>query len=154
MPVTSRTYAVQPSTIGAVILRDGSTCAYCMRRLAFTRAELAESGAWRGLFDHVIARELGGLGNASNVVCCCYTCNLIKGSGPVPEAARAEVQRRLAEPIDREAGRELARTIYPWVDARLAAKREANKRRRARLREEARHLGGTSFPFGHLARAS
>jgi hypothetical protein len=137
----NRTQALSSGTIGTIVVRDRSTCAYCARVL--TRSEIQ--------LDHVLPRVEGGRDRADNLVVACASCNQSRGDGPVPEHARAEVARRLALPLDREAGRALADKWYP-------GRRESQREAMARLREHRRYLGegleGTAFPFGALANGS
>lgn len=145
MPVTSRTYALSPAQIGAVILRDDWTCAYCLRRLE-----------WAGIvFDHVIPRCDGGSDRPPNRVVCCHSCNVNKGSDPVPEDAVVEVTRRLSASLDLVAGQALAERYYgPWAAQRRANQAAKDRRRRARQRE-LRSIAppGAAFPFGANAEA-
>jgi len=141
MPVTSRTYAMSTTTIGAVILRDDWTCAYCSRRLHEDQV----------VFDHVIPRVDGGSSRPYNIVVACHRCNWWKGDGAIPVHAVGEVHRRLSLPLDREAGRELGDRLYPWAAdyrAREAAKSLARYYAR---QDRGRGLEGIAFPFGALA---
>ena len=57
-----------------IYARDKQRCQYCGRRLAKSELNL----------DHVIPRSRGGRTTWENVVCCCVTCNRIKG-GRLPQ---------------------------------------------------------------------
>jgi 5-methylcytosine-specific restriction endonuclease McrA len=59
-----------------IYARDDNTCQYCAQKLPRTGLNL----------DHVIPRAKGGRTTWENVVCCCLSCNLKKGSKLVHEA--------------------------------------------------------------------
>lgn len=134
----NRTSALSPSTIGAIILRDAWTCAYCAARVERTAIE----------FDHVVPRSGGGTNEASNLVLSCASCNNDRGSSPVPAHALAEVARRLALPLDRKAGRALGDELYPWAADRRREWREGTARRVAHARRMAETPEDTSWDFG------
>lgn len=99
----------------AIYARDGHSCAYCKRHEAELTAEESLQ------LDHIIPREKGGGNHESNLVTCCSTCNVKKGSRSVAAFARllgAELRRShnaiirrianlTAKPIDRKLGAEL-----------------------------------------------
>jgi 5-methylcytosine-specific restriction endonuclease McrA len=60
---------IRPVKRQAIYLRDGLCCAYCARGL--------EDGVVLTL-DHVLACELGGSNEASNLITCCLSCNSSK----------------------------------------------------------------------------
>jgi len=59
-----------------ILARDNFSCQYCSRSLTTREATL----------DHVTPRSLGGGTSWSNVVCCCRTCNIKKGSRTLKQA--------------------------------------------------------------------
>lgn len=67
-----------------VFSRDKHTCQYCRQR--FERRELN--------LDHVVPRQRGGKTVWTNVVCCCVSCNRMKGNRTPDEAG----MRLLREP--------------------------------------------------------
>lgn len=60
---------IRPEKRVAIYLRDGLCCAYC--------GATQESGALLTL-DHVLACELGGTNEATNLVTACLSCNSSK----------------------------------------------------------------------------
>ena len=134
----NRTSAMSPGTIGAIILRDAWTCAYC--------GVAPERDAIQ--FDHIVPRSSGGPSEPGNVVLACADCNGARGDGPVPTHALEEVARRLAQPIDRKAGRALGDELYPWAAARRQAWRDNTARRNAHQRRMAEQPEDPSWPFG------
>lgn len=127
-------------TLGAIVHRDGWTCAYCSAPLRIS-SEIH--------LDHVIPVAHGGRNKPGNLVVTCAACNLSRGSGPLPERARAEVERRLALPLDRAEGKRVAELLYPESCARrIENKRVVNARYRERRKRLAEGLEGTAFPFG------
>lgn len=100
------------STRMAIYHRDGFCCVYC--------GTGSEDG--RGLtLDHLLACELGGTNDATNLVTCCRSCNSAKGAltmrswlrrladGGVDAAQlRRRVARQSKRPLDRAEGRRLA----------------------------------------------
>lgn len=101
------------STRLAIYHRDGFACVYCG-----TGAE----GIGHGItLDHVVANELGGSNDPSNLVTCCRSCNSSKQDLPQRkwlanlrkrgmDAATigARVRRQVKRPLDRAEGRRLA----------------------------------------------
>lgn len=85
----------------AILDRDGCTCVYCGTVLEVRKAEL----------DHVLSRKDGGPSTAENLVTCCGSCNRGKQHGNVKPSQR--VHEALSRPLNRQRGRELARTHYP-----------------------------------------
>lgn len=70
-----------------IYARDRNTCQYCGR--AYPKHELN--------LDHVVPRSQGGTSNWENIVCCCLTCNRIKG-GRTPEEAGMRLVSRPRRP--------------------------------------------------------
>lgn len=129
----NRTRKLSTALIGALVLRDGMTCAYCGCELWGTDFQI----------DHVKPLHLGGLNKHWNMVISCDTCNQRKGNGPVPLDAREEVRRRVRRPIDLEAGQRMGDRLYPWAPAKRAYMRAYQ----AKKREEKRGYPlDTSFP--------
>jgi len=121
------------SLIGALLLRDGSTCAYCLDRVHGLDFEV----------DHV-RRDIPAneVDRPGNLVISCPDCNRARSNKPVPRAARAEVNARLRRPIDLVAGRFIGDSLYPWENQRRANRNSANRRRRATQRYG---VGGPTF---------
>lgn len=159
MSTTSRTFAMSTTTIGALILRDNWTCAYCRRRMG-------EDTLSSLVFDHVIPRGADGYSpRPENIVVACQSCNQYKGDYSVidsfGERGAREVARRCAIYIGlrggprarklRRLGRELGDRLYPW-----AAEYRAAEAARSLARYHARRAaataegigGGRHFPFG------
>lgn len=121
----SAIHSMSMSTRCAIIIRDNFTCCWCNRHL--TKEEIA--------IDHVIPRSpYAGRGRAGthkpdNLVVSCRDCNTARGNGGPDNVAtfRAhlarygrtigmgmrEAKRRVRLPLDRVAGRALARQWYP-----------------------------------------
>ena len=95
------TRALYIGTRCAIIDRDGCACVYCGVALEVRTAEL----------DHVVCRADGGAARADNLVTCCGPCNRGRQSGRV--VVTDDVRARLALPLDRARGQELARLHYP-----------------------------------------
>lgn len=147
------------TTIGALILRDDWTCAYCLRRMN-------EETISSLVFDHVIPRGLPGYSpRPENIVVACQSCNIYKADYGVVEsfgeAAAREVARRCATYIGtrggpearelRRLGRELGDRLYPWaVEYRAAEAQRSLARYHARRAAAAADGigGGRDFPFG------
>jgi hypothetical protein len=162
MPTTSRTFAMSTTTIGALILRDDWTCAYCGRR--FNEETISSL-----VFDHVIPRDAPGYSpRPENIVVACNGCNIWKSDYGVEEsfgaATAIEVARRCAIYIGvrggprarelRRLGRDLGDRLYPWAREYRANEARRNLARyHARRAEAARDgVGGAGhFPFGALA---
>lgn len=70
-----------------IFSRDSYTCQYCGRRPP--RAELN--------LDHVVPRMQAGRTSWENVVCCCVSCNRMKG-GRTPEQAGLRLRRKPVRP--------------------------------------------------------
>lgn len=117
----NRTRKLTPSKIGAIVIRDGMTCAYCRVELFGTDFEI----------DHVRPLRHGGTSHAWNLVLACDDCNRAKGNGPVPSHARNEVRKRVRRPIDIKAGRAMGDTLYPWAPKRRAQQAAYHAARRA-----------------------
>lgn len=103
---------IQPSTRLAIYHRDGFSCAYC--------GDVAEDGCVLTL-DHVLARDLGGSNDSTNLVTSCLSCNSSKQNKTMREWYRnlrdrgidtskvgARVRRQLKKAVDRKEGRRLA----------------------------------------------
>jgi HNH endonuclease len=147
------------TTIGALILRDDWTCAYCKRKMG-------EASLSSLVFDHVIPRGFPGYSpRPENVVVACQACNMFKGDREVAEcfgdAAANEVARRCAIYIGlrggrraqelRRLGRELGDRLYPWAaDYRAAGAARSLARYHARRAAATAEgiCGGRHFPFG------
>lgn len=78
---------VPPFSRFNILARDGFKCQYCRVDLNVKQATL----------DHVIPRSKGGKTSFENVVCCCRTCNIKKGSR-TPEQARMRLIREPFRP--------------------------------------------------------
>lgn len=100
------------STRMAIYHRDGFCCVYC--------GVGSETGAGLTL-DHLLANELGGSNDATNLVTCCRSCNSAKGAltmrtwlarlaakGMDAAALRRRVTRQSKRTLDRAEGRRLA----------------------------------------------
>jgi len=59
-----------------ILMRDGSSCRYCGKRLGVTELTL----------DHVLPRSRGGVSNLRNLVACCKSCNAFKADRTPAEA--------------------------------------------------------------------
>lgn len=70
-----------------IFLRDGYRCQYCGRRPAQRELNL----------DHIHPRSRGGPTTWENLVCCCRTCNLLKG-GRTPDESGMRLLRRPRRP--------------------------------------------------------
>lgn len=103
---------IRRSTRLAIYHRDGFCCLYC--------GATAETGAQLTL-DHVLACELGGSNEATNLVTACLSCNsakqhrtmrewfaALRDRGVDTSAISARVRRQTARKIDRAEGRRLA----------------------------------------------
>lgn len=101
----------RPSTRLAIYHRDGFCCAYC--------GATAEEGAQLTL-DHVLACELGGTNDASNLVTACLSCNsgkrdltmrawlaVLRDRGIDTSTMAARIRRQTARALDRAEGRRL-----------------------------------------------
>jgi 5-methylcytosine-specific restriction endonuclease McrA len=102
---------IRRSTRLAIYHRDGWCCAYC--------GAPAEDGAVLTL-DHVLACELGGSNESSNLVTACLSCNsakrdattkawfaTLRDRGIDTAVIGARIRRLVARPIDRAEGRRL-----------------------------------------------
>jgi hypothetical protein len=107
----NRTRALRPSLIGAIILRDAWICAYCLAIVERQDVEI----------DHVVTRGNGGGNDAGNLVLAHGACNRWRSDNAIPEGCRAEIERRIALPVDRAAGQVLGDELYPWAKARREA---------------------------------
>ncbi|GMV18354.1 MAG: hypothetical protein AMXMBFR56_65780 [Polyangiaceae bacterium] len=101
----------RPSTRLAIYHRDGFCCVYCGRG--------AEEGVQLTL-DHIVACELGGTNEASNLVTACLSCNsakqhktmrawfqALRDQGVNTNGLALRVRRHAARKLNREAGRAL-----------------------------------------------
>ena len=77
-------------------------------------------------------------------------CNRWRSDNAIPEGCRAEIERRIALPVDRKAGQALGDELYPWAPARRAADALLAKHRVARrpARAVPSDTEDTSFNFG------
>jgi 5-methylcytosine-specific restriction endonuclease McrA len=95
----------------ALYHRDGFCCVYCGLG--------ADEGAALSL-DHVLACELGGTNEATNLVTACISCNsakrdlttrawfaMLRDKGIDTAALGARIRRQTARKLDREEGRRL-----------------------------------------------
>lgn len=102
---------IKPAKRLALYARDGFACVYC--------GATAEGGAKLGL-DHVLACELGGTNEATNLVTCCGACNSAKqdlslsdwlqrltDKGIDTEAVPARIRKQTAATYDMTEGRRL-----------------------------------------------
>lgn len=100
-----------PATRMALYHRDGFCCVYCGKG--------ADEGAALSL-DHILACELGGTNEATNLVTACVSCNSAKSDlttrawfaalrekGVSTETLGARIRRQTARPLDRAEGRRL-----------------------------------------------
>lgn len=87
----------------AIYHRDDFDCVYC--RSVFPPA----TGHGDLTLDHVVPRSRGGSDKPDNLVTCCYECNDSRQDRDLTAAERRRAERALAKPLDREAGRALAR---------------------------------------------
>lgn len=109
---------IRPAKRLAIYLRDGCACAYCGATL--------EDGAVLTL-DHVLACELGGSNDESNLVTCCLSCNSSKRDLPM-RAWFATLRDRgvSTDDISRRIRRLTRRDLEPYkaeakaIDARRA----------------------------------
>lgn len=96
----------------AVYHRDGFACVYC--------AAAADDGVTLTL-DHVLAHELGGTNDPTNLLTACLSCNsakrhltmrawfrLLRDRGVDTSGVAARVRRQVARKLDRAEGRRLA----------------------------------------------
>jgi len=97
-----------PTTRWAIYLRDGLACVYC----GITMDEiLADDGLNFFSVDHVRARCRGGTREPTNLVTCCYDCNVIKSTlslkafcfkqGFTYERVRSRIRKRRVRDIER-----------------------------------------------------
>lgn len=147
---------IRPTTRCAILVRGGNRCAWCRKPLRKGSAQL----------DHVVPRCKGGSNRPDNLVPACGRCNLTRAWGRRSLAdvlacygilladAWREVRRQLRAPLDRVAGRELADRWYPWAIEMRARDVDRVRRRAAALRELAKTMPGTEFPFGALAQGA
>lgn len=68
---------IRRSTRLAIYHRDGHRCVYCGCKV---RPGRGTKGQWAATLDHVLAVELGGRNDPSNLVTCCKSCNAAKNS--------------------------------------------------------------------------
>lgn len=119
--------ALGPVLRCAIILRGNSLCAWCGFSL---------TKEWTQI-DHVVSRESGGASRPDNLVPSCCRCNGERES----DLVTSWVTEQLSAPIDadlRTRARDLARSWYPWFEARELRNRErqAARDRRRRRRDE------------------
>jgi 5-methylcytosine-specific restriction endonuclease McrA len=94
----------------AIYHRDGFACVYCGITADASRAKLT--------LDHVVACEVGGTNEATNLVTACLSCNsakqartmrgwlsYLRAAGRDTAGVARRVRRQTAKPLDREAGR-------------------------------------------------
>ena len=104
---------LRPTTRLAIYHRDGFCCAYC--------GAGSETGA-KLTVDHILAVELGGTNTPGNLITCCGKCNSSKRALSVrgwftslrrrsidTTKVGRRIRRLVAKPLDRKAGRALAR---------------------------------------------
>lgn len=102
---------IRPAKRLAIYARDGFACAYC--------GATVEEGTTLTL-DHVVACELGGSNEATNLVTCCLSCNSSKQDSTTREWFVAlrdrgidtakvgpRVRRLTSKPLDMEQGHAL-----------------------------------------------
>lgn len=87
----------------AILHRDGFACVYCSKRLEVKGAQL----------DHIVPRKDGGKATPTNLVACCSKCNNDRQHGRIDPLRVLDAIGKAWRPIDRDAGRELARQHYP-----------------------------------------
>lgn len=100
---------IRPAKRLAIYIRDGLACVYC--------GATAEHTAHALTLDHVLACELGGSNDASNLVTCCLSCNSAKQDSTMREwfaalrdrgidttTLSATVRRHTARELDMTAG--------------------------------------------------
>lgn len=105
---------IRKSTRYAIYHRDGFSCVYC--------AACADDGVTLTL-DHVVACELGGDNDPSNLVTACLSCNSAKQDATTREwfavlrdrgidtsRIGARIRRLVAKDIDRAEGRRIEAT--------------------------------------------
>lgn len=121
---------IRPTTRWAIYLRDGMSCVYC----GVTMAELVEARGDNFLtVDHVKTKSKGGTNHPTNIVTCCYRCNLVKGckslstfckeEGLVRTTVRSRMRSRQNRPVEhyREAARVLLGNLPGVPMAELVA---------------------------------
>lgn len=119
----SSIHSMATATRCAIIERDGHVCCWCLRLTPRERIQL----------DHIRPRRphrgRPGKSTPANIVLACADCNRMRGNGEPGAVARfrawladfdrtiadgmLEAKRRTAKPLDRVAGRALARQWYP-----------------------------------------
>lgn len=107
---------IRPVKRLAIYARDGSACVYCGAGI--------EQGAILTL-DHVVASDLGGGNEATNIVTCCLPCNSAKRALPLAEWLAvlldrginpADVAARVSAHTSRELGPYLATARQALAD--------------------------------------
>lgn len=69
---------IRPEKRKRIYKRDDHTCVYCSESI-YTSAEIILT------LDHVVARELGGTNESTNLVTACKSCNSTKRHLSVPQ---------------------------------------------------------------------
>ena len=70
-----------------IFARDGSRCQYCGKKFPTNQLSL----------DHVIPKARGGKSTWTNIVCCCFDCNVRKGGRP-PQTSGMTLVRKPFKP--------------------------------------------------------
>ena|SRR5689334_14833931 len=136
----SWSWSMSPATRCAILLRDSMRCVWCRKKL--DPKATFESGL-KPQLDHVQPRAAGGEHEPSNLVTSCSECNLEGEEARTPQGyARAEKTRW--NELDQQAGRRLAREVYPWT--KDAGKKGAERKRRWREKVKL-GLGPAPLPF-------
>lgn len=104
----------RPEKRWAIYARDGMACVYCGIAI--------EEMNGPATLDHVMAREVGGSNDESNLVCACGTCNsakqdfsmrrfyvLLRDRGVDTARLSKRVRRQLDKKIDRKLGAQLVK---------------------------------------------
>jgi 5-methylcytosine-specific restriction endonuclease McrA len=96
---------IRRSTRMAIYHRDAFDCVICRRVFP-----LDPFG--RGLtLDHVTPRSQGGSDRPENLITACYSCNSARQDAPYPAPVLRRVRAQTAKPLDRAAGRALAKGV-------------------------------------------
>ncbi len=138
-------WSMSPATRCAILLRDKLRCVWCRKKLDPKATH--ESGL-KPQLDHFVPRAQGGTHVTTNLVTSCGDCNQEGEEARTPQGyARAEKSRRRG--LDREAGRKLAKEVYPWaVDAgKKSAERSRRWRDRIKAEKQERLAALEDAPF-------
>jgi 5-methylcytosine-specific restriction endonuclease McrA len=73
----------------AILKRDNFTCQYCGRKAPDVPLEV----------DHIIPKSYGGSDKRSNLITCCYECNIGKGGDPLESGGTWDATLRLKQSI-------------------------------------------------------